>query len=109
MKRVMISILAISLCHSLYGVQHKNTGLGKRFRINLQESPGYKWSDPVVNPVGVVRIEGPRKIVQSPKRPGSGKIVFTFYALKAGNASISFRQMKGMAPVKIHEVSVTVK
>ncbi len=108
MKPVIISVLALTLCYSTMAVQSKKATLGHRFTITLRETPDLKWSDPAINPVGIIRFEGPRKMVQS-SRKGSSKIDFTFYALKGGTASIQFKQMRGASSHKIHEVIVTVK
>lgn len=85
---------------------------GTRYCYALKDNPkaeGYKWGDPVLEPAGIVRFDGPRKVTPVPnQRRGLNTNQFCFYALKPGNAKIMFKEYKATVPGRTTYLNLTV-
>lgn len=78
--------------------------------LNDRSSQGYRWGDPVIWTPGIVRFEGPRKIVPVPGKAylGLKYNIFCFYALKPGSIEIMFKEYQVTVPGRTHYLTINV-
>jgi hypothetical protein len=93
----------------IFGSISKKMKRGARYCHALRDNSkanGYRWGDPVLDRPGVVRFDGPRRVVTKPNKQVIDE--FCFSAVKPGAVQVMFKEYKSTVPGKTAYLKITV-